>query len=400
MQKAEPKHGLTQRLSAIKQRGGTAAASPQGGRIAQLTDMILSSPHQAAQRKKFDSLFGTVQRTGYGFPVNNERGLEHEAEVMGARAAGIKAHANPNGTGAQPRPQDNQAAQLLSEEAVIKLFETNDTFLRAYNDDKWEPSNKVRQKIATMTSEWESRGKNDTHRDWRKKYVERAVSEILGTLEEEVQSQLLNNAGYWETELEKAFKDAETLFRPDSEKIKKQHAILSNPESDESKSFKKRIMVEVTMGQGVDGDLRKFNFFSSKFSSCSAVAMYNSSTHIGGLFHYAAKNTYQHQELKRMHDKIAPTLILMAVNTKEDFAAVRELLGNGVAKIAGGSDSHSLFLNPDGQAELVKGKLDHSASLNLTGMESMPEEIGKATSLTMYYEPKAYAEIFESMPLF
>ena len=101
-----------------------------------------------------------------------------------------------------------------------------------------------------------------------------------------------------------------------------------------------------------------------------------------------------------MHDKIKPTLILMAVNTEEDFGAVRKLLGGGVSMVAGGSDSHSLFLNPEGQAELVKGKLESSTSLNLTSMESMPEEIGKATSLTMYYEPKAYSEIFESMPLF
>lgn len=79
MQKAEPQHGQTQQPAARQMHG--AAASSQGGRIAQLADMIHNSPLQTAQKKKFDSLFGAAQRVTEEEPLQGKFASESPTQL-------------------------------------------------------------------------------------------------------------------------------------------------------------------------------------------------------------------------------------------------------------------------------------------------------------------------------
>ena len=99
-----------------------------------------------------------------------------------------------------------------------------------------------------------------------------------------------------------------------------------------------RKVVELAMGQAVVADVRTLIFFSQNFLSCSPVAMYNSVTHRGGLYHFPARGLEATDKTKRiltqMYNDIKPTDIWLNDRSQKKDAQGLKLYPNDAKPIS------------------------------------------------------------------
>jgi hypothetical protein len=295
----------------------------------------------------------------------------------------------------QPAARPGGVIQMITEEEFDDTFsESNMIFMSS----GLEVSEEVKNTILEQTNVWESQGKNDYEKGWRREHARKSIYNHLFHKRKTQAKEICLDVAYWKSVLSGVFQNGEELLHPDISLVTDQYKKLKDVKG--VAPIKHRIFVEVTMGQGASGDLKKFIFHSAQFSSCSPIAMYNEEDNTGGLFHYAAQNKDQQAKLLEMYEKIRPEYIAMAPNTATDFEQVQKLFQKtDVQKVKAGSTSHSLLLTDNGELAFVMGSVDkYAAYLNLTGMTQLPEPVAKETPLTMYHEPKAYEESFEVFP--
>jgi hypothetical protein len=299
------------------------------------------------------------------------------------------------------RPAGDSVIQLMTDHEIEEIFEESNFFVAVESTDL---APEVKGTITERTTAWEDLGKNVYHREWRNAYLKKMIAIKLGDLYQESSDpqgtfdHIAGDVEYWKAYLPELFAAGENRFKPDTQKIKGQYKKLD--EVSGIPPINQRIFVQVAMGQGSAGDLKRFIFHSGGFSTCSAIALYNGHDNTGGLFHYAAQNESQAAKLMEMHDDIRPTYVGMAVNTPEDLVAIQKLFSPlKVDQVQSGSDSHSLFLTNTGQLAFTTGSVDsETAYLNLTGMTELPGGLGNEFPLKMYHEPQAYGEGFEVLP--
>lgn len=83
---------------------------------------------------------------------------------------------------------------------------------------------------------------------------------------------------------------------------------------DKKTSPEGKVMIALFMGQGLCVDMKKFILYSGGFNTCSPVVMFNEGNQRGGLFHFPAAGggaipESSKRSLRQMMEKIAPTLV-------------------------------------------------------------------------------------------
>lgn len=326
------------------------------------------------------------------------RGIAFRPPAYGIGALDVAQLQEDRGPTQQPAPESRGVIQRMRVDEIGKTFDDSDLW---YYSNGLQPSAQVLKAISQLTTAWESMSKNSYHRVWRKKYIKAQISRTLAFYSGDdgaKAARVCQDVNYWKARLLVLFENGEDLFKPDVNKIVNQYSTLNQTTG--IPPISKRILVEVTMGQGATGDLKKFIFHSDQFSSCSAVAMYNEESRVGGLFHYAANNQTQHQKLAEMAEEIEPTTIGMYVHTENDYDAIRDLFAPFEVERAEAISGH-YFLYLTGKGKLVFGPQDPGEPaefLNLTGMTNLPDEIVGQIPLSMYHEQGAYGAGFEVLP--
>lgn len=135
----------------------------------------------------------------------------------------------------------------------------------------------------------------------------------------------------------------------------------------------------VTMNQGLVADLQQLSFNSTDFSTCSPLAMYNSATHRGGLFHFpgngldGSESEKVERRLRQMYDDVSPTTIWVnarsvnngygALDQMSDVPSLRRFfsvdLGSAatIVEVHARGNEYSFFLDALDQPQVVVGAI-------------------------------------------
>ncbi len=174
-----------------------------------------------------------------------------------------------------------------------------------------------------------------------------------------------------------------------------------------------RVLLEVTMGQGVAADLGKTILYSDQFSTCSGVFFYNAKDFKGGLYHFAAHSYGQLPSLLAFAKRIKPTWIGIdrrvqyntGYNTEEQnnqkateqFMKLREALSETGAEIAeiAPAGAYYMYANEAGTKVKVDQKgAPHALKINLTDKEALPDFLAGFAGSDMIHNPDAYSKQF------
>ncbi|MDJ1183062.1 hypothetical protein [Roseofilum casamattae] len=134
---------------------------------------------------------------------------------------------------------------------------------------------------------------------WMNKYLTIDVDSDTGTLSYKHEKQ-----GKW-NENKKSKTRKAGIIQLQEQVYAEHHNIVANLESSNSESPN---VLRVYQGQGGTADLRKTTIVSHNFTTCTPVVMFNNSTKLGGLFHYATGSLdNQAMEMVNMAKYIQPT---------------------------------------------------------------------------------------------
>ncbi len=177
--------------------------------------------------------------------------------------------------------------------------------------------------------------------------------------------------------------------------------------------LKKRVLLEVTMGQGVVADLGKTILFSDQFSSCSGVFFYNEKTKKGGIYHFASNKYDQLSKLVEFAKRIKPTWIgidrrLLKANNNvekqlneqanEQYDKINEaMLETGAETIEEieQSQQYSVYISEASDKPIVKPELvTGEASINLTNKEELPEYLKNFAGTDMLHNAEFFNKDF------
>jgi hypothetical protein len=172
-----------------------------------------------------------------------------------------------------------------------------------------------------------------------------------------------------------------------------------------------RVAVECTMGQGLTGDLGKYLFYSDRFSTCSPVLMFNATTRMGGLFHFAANGRDQLTQIQLMHQQINPTWVGVnlrvfgdcqpnePIDNESDVNALEQLLkvelDTPTERIP---SSNTFWLYFDGGIRYsTSGPRTYDKRLNVTGMRDWPGQLSGDPNLRFFFNQNHYKESFAKL---